>query len=88
MAAREDASYCRGAEVIVRSNRGLETGLVLCEATEDALSHLDQPATGQIVREITDTDVDELAHIDSKWKDKFEICNKRISELGHGNEIG
>ena len=82
MAARDQAKFSRGDEVIVRSNRGLETALVLCEATEDALSHLDQPPTGQIVRAITDTDLDEAAHIDSKLKDKFEQCQTRIDELG------
>ena len=82
MAARESATIARGTEVVVRTNRGLETGLVLCEATEDALSHLDQPATGHIVRSITDNDLEEVANLDSKWKQKFETCQERISELG------
>ena len=82
MVARDDAEFPRGSEVIVRTNRGLETGLVLCQATEDALSHLDQPPTGNIVRSITDTDLGEVAHIDSKWKEKFETCKTRIAELG------
>ena len=37
MVAKDSESYRRGNEIIVRSNRGIETGLVLCEATEDAL---------------------------------------------------
>ena len=82
MASRDDAEYTRGAEVIVRTNRGLEAGLVLCQATEDALSHLDQPDTGHIVRSISDSDVDEVTHIDARWRDKFDTCKKRIEELG------
>ncbi len=81
MGVRGDESYRRGAEVIIRSNRGLETGLVLCEATEDAVSHLDQPSTGQILREATTEDANEADHIDRLRKQKIEICEKYIREL-------
>lgn len=82
MNSRDDVSFPRGTEVIVRSNRGLETGLVLCEASEDALSHLDQSPTGQIIRAISDDDVNEVSHIDAQLKSKMEICRQRIKELG------
>ena len=58
--------YCRGMSVIARTNRGLETGFVLCEATDDALTHLDQPTSGQILREMTDDDANEYSHLQSQ----------------------
>ena len=82
MNARDDAEFRRGSEVIVRSNRGLETGLVLCEATEDALSHLDQPPTGQIVRSITDDDISQISTIEGQRNDKIAACEKHINALG------
>lgn len=81
MNARDDADFRRGSEVIVRSNRGLETGLVLCEATEDALSHLDQPPTGQIVRAISDDDINQIATMESHRDGKIAICEKHIKAL-------
>ena len=82
MSAREDASFRRGSEVIVRSNRGLETGLVLCEASEDSLSHLDEPPTGQIIRGISDEDANEASHIDNQRREKIAACEKHIKQLG------
>ena len=82
MNARDQDSFKRGIEVIVRSNRGLETGLVLCEANDDALSHLDQPTTGQIIREMTDDDMAQIAVLESQKKEKIAICEKHIGKLG------
>ena len=70
--------YQRGMSVIARTNRGLETGFVLCGASEDALSHLDQPPTGQILREMSDDDAHELAHLQSTRQEKLDLCQKHI----------
>ncbi len=74
--------YCRGMSVIARTNRGLETGFVLCEATDDALTHLDQPTSGQILREMTDDDANEYSHLQSQREKKLEICEKHIENVG------
>ncbi len=81
MNARDDAELRRGTEVIARTNRGLEAGQILCEATADAVSHLDQPATGQIIRTMTDDDANELQHIQAQRGEKTAICEKHIKEL-------
>ena len=62
MGSRNEKEYRRGMEVVVRTERGVEIGQVLCEATDDALSHLDQPPTGQVVRQVMDEDLS-LIHI-------------------------
>ncbi len=81
MSARDEMSFRRGAEVIVRSNRGLEAGLVLCEANDDALSQLDKPPTGQIIRAMSDDDANDVAHIEKQRDDKLRACESHISEL-------
>ena len=81
MASRNDIVYRRSMEVIVRTDRGIEVGQVLCEATEDALSHLDQPATGHVIREVSNDDVVSIDGIDGDRKEKLAICQKHIEAL-------
>jgi len=82
MTARQDANFRRSMEVVVRSDRGLEIGQVLCEATEDALSHLDKPAVGSIVRLVSDDDVEGIDKIDGARKKKLSTCQRHIDALG------
>lgn len=81
MTSRGDESFRRGAEVMARTNRGLESGIVLCEAQEDALSQMDQPPTGQIVRELTTEDTVEIDRIDGTRAEKIEACQRHIDRL-------
>jgi cell fate regulator YaaT (PSP1 superfamily) len=80
---RGNEDYPRSARVIVRTSRGLETGEVLCEATEQALaqSQMQGAGQGQILREMTADDVNELSHIQSRERDEFEICRQHVSGL-------
>ena len=82
MTARQDANFRRSMEVVVRSDRGLEIGQVLCEATDDALSHLDKPAVGSIVRSVSDDDVQGIDRIDSARTKKLDACQRHIDALG------
>lgn len=81
MTSRNDEQYRRSNEVIVRSDRGVEVGQVLCEATDDALSHLDQPPTGSIVRLVSSDDAQNINAIDSDRFNKIETCKKQIAAL-------
>lgn len=82
MTSRNDVEYRRGMEVIVRSDRGLEIGQVLCEATDDALSHLDQAPSGQIVRQVSNEDLTTIEGIDGSRHSKLAACQKHIDALG------
>lgn len=82
MGSRGEKAYRRGMEVVVRTDRGLEIGQVLCEATDDALSHLDQPPTGQVVREVLSEDLAAINGIDGTRSQKIAACEKHIEALG------
>jgi len=81
-ATRGSDEFARGSRVISRTNRGLEVGEILCEATENAVGSLKNPAHGQILREMSSDDTNEMVHIRSKDGDVFETCRRHVSELG------
>ena len=74
-------TFGRGTQVIARTNRGLELGEVLCEATEHALDNMHGPKSGQILREQCEDDAGELRRLLEQQQEEHSICEKRISEL-------
>jgi cell fate regulator YaaT (PSP1 superfamily) len=74
--------YHRGAQVIARTDRGLEAGEVLCEATAEALSRMKDPGAGQILREMTAEDRHELARMQQQARHEIEVCQQHIERLG------
>jgi cell fate regulator YaaT (PSP1 superfamily) len=79
--------YSRGMKVIARTNRGMEAGEVLCEATDDALSQMPNGSGGQILRELTAADSSELAHLHAKERSEFELCRRHVQELNLPMEL-
>ncbi|NLS94589.1 MAG: signal peptidase [Planctomycetaceae bacterium] len=75
-------SYRRSQQVIVRTDRGLEAGEVLCEAKEEQTEKPDPPREGQILREMTAEDRNEVARIHHQEEAEFEVCQRCIAELG------
>jgi cell fate regulator YaaT (PSP1 superfamily) len=82
LSSRGGAVYVRGTRVIARTNRGLEAGDVLCEATETAVGQLASPTQGQILREMSPEDLNERKHIDSSARDELDVCRKHVVKLG------
>ena len=82
MSGKGEETYKRGTEVVIRSNRGLEIGQVLCEATEDALSKMDSPPSGSILRIFTGDDVRQMDHIIGLRPKRVDACERVIKELG------
>lgn len=76
------ADYRRGARVIARTERGLEAGEILCEATEFALSLIRDPAEGQILREMTPDDAHEVVQIEAQAHRELEVCQQHVDRLG------
>jgi cell fate regulator YaaT (PSP1 superfamily) len=77
-----DSLYCRGTRVIIRTERGLEVGEVLAEATPRALEALKDPTQGAILRQMTADDEHELTRIQSRSREEFAICRRCIAESG------
>src|SRR5688572_16597373 len=81
LSTRGGDRFDRGARVIARTNRGLEVGDVLCEATEEALRQLKDPPGGQILRQMSAEDENELFHLQSNEPTEFEICRGIVNQL-------
>ena len=73
--------YRRSALVIARTERGLEVGEVLCEATPEVLSRLKDPGAGQILREMTSEDRNELGRMQQQTRQEIEVCRQHIERL-------
>jgi cell fate regulator YaaT (PSP1 superfamily) len=71
----------RGAQVIARTDRGLEAGEVLCEGTDEAVAQLNDPRRGQILREMTDEDRLEVAQMRRRQTAEVEACERLVSEM-------
>lgn len=81
LSPRGNAVYGRGAQVIIRTNRGLEVGEVLCEATDATAERLDNPSQGQILRAATAEDANEHTHMRNLAKTEFATCQRHVDEL-------
>src|SRR4029077_18371589 len=51
-----DTVYPHNQEVVIETERGLEVGEVLCEATPRAIKFIEEPTKGKIVRPMTADD--------------------------------
>lgn len=73
----------RGDYVIIRTDRGLEIGQVLCEATMEVLGQLSHELPrGTLVRLMTHEDANELNRIHYHETEEFQTCLKCIARLG------
>lgn len=72
----ESVSYPRGSRVIVRTERGLETGEVLELAPPEATSE------GTILRPVTVGDELLLARLEKNRQAAFEACTQLLTERG------
>ncbi len=73
--------YLRWQSVIVRTDRGLEAGEILCPASQDAIGRIRDPAEGQILRRMTSEDARELAQIKDQTDSELEVCQKFVDKL-------
>lgn len=80
-ATRGGDRLARGHKVIARTNRGLEVGEVLCEATDEVLAQLHDPPHGQILREMTPEDANEWHHLQQNERNEFQRCHEHVVRL-------
>ncbi len=79
--SRGPDEFKRGDHVIARTNRGLEVGEVLCEATEQATKAMKDPAYGNIQRRMSDSDTNEWSHVETTRFEKLKSCQAHIKSL-------
>jgi cell fate regulator YaaT (PSP1 superfamily) len=75
-----DDTYLRGTEVVVRSDRGLEIGELMCEATEQALAHIKDPGHGQILRAMGADDARERSRLLDEARREYQTCLRLIEQ--------
>ncbi|MFK7820931.1 MAG: stage 0 sporulation family protein [Planctomycetaceae bacterium] len=79
--ARARDSYVRGDEVVVRSNRGVEWGEILCAGTKRTREYLKQSDNpGRILREVSDEDRRSRDEVMTKETEHFEVGSAMITE--------
>ncbi len=74
--------HSRGAKVIIRTDRGLETGEVLCQSTDTATASMGDVFHGQILRKMSNDDKNEIIRIHERQPQQLGICQKSIDNLG------
>jgi cell fate regulator YaaT (PSP1 superfamily) len=74
-------TYARGSQVIARTDRGLEAGEVLCEATDEAVAQIRDPGRGQLLREMTVDDRNELSRMRAMAQSEFDVCQRLVDQL-------
>jgi cell fate regulator YaaT (PSP1 superfamily) len=73
--------FRRADRVIARTDRGLEVGEVLCEATPEAVGQIADPGAGQILREMTAEDRHELIRLQQQARGQFDVCRQHVERL-------
>jgi cell fate regulator YaaT (PSP1 superfamily) len=74
------ADYPRGAEVVVRTDRGLELGEVLCPSSPRALELLNEPTRGRIVRSLNDQDRAERDRVREAERREMDTCARFVAQ--------
>jgi cell fate regulator YaaT (PSP1 superfamily) len=82
-----DQPFPRGTRVIVRTDRGLEDGEVLCEVKAEAPAAGEASKPAQILRAMTADDANELCRMHAQEREEFQTCVKCISTLGLEMEL-
>ena len=72
--------YARGAHVVARTERGLEVGEVLCEATPRAVEYLSEPTGGVILRQVTAEDQEQVGRLSDIECQEFELCGRFVEQ--------
>jgi cell fate regulator YaaT (PSP1 superfamily) len=76
----DSRDYARGAEVVVRTERGLELGEVLCPANPRALELIAEPTHGRILRTLTDDDSTNRARLREQEQRELATCTRFAQE--------
>ncbi len=79
--APSSAAYQRNARVVARTDRGLETAVVLGQANEAAQAALQDTSEGHILRPMTAEDENELLRIAEQARRDLDVCQGYVDRL-------
>ena len=80
-------TYGRGDRVIARTDRGLESGEILCEATDAVVEKMTDPRRGQVLRAMSTDDERDAQRLSEQQAREFELCRERITALSLPMEL-
>src|ERR1051325_3153606 len=78
--ASADAVYRHSQQVVIESDRGIEIGEVLSEATQRAIEFIEEPTHGKIVRSVNPDDRMQLLDNQAHEDEAFHRCKDFIHE--------
>lgn len=76
----EQNAYSRYDDVIVRTDRGQEVGVVLCHTNPRAMEMLQEPTRGRILRRMTAEDRQAQARLKQREKAEMDTCDRFVEE--------
>jgi cell fate regulator YaaT (PSP1 superfamily) len=77
----------RGERVVIETLRGMEVGVVLCEATDQHARLLPAHSGGRLLRRATDQDEMALGHMRQQAQVLFQRCRDLAADLGLPLEV-
>jgi cell fate regulator YaaT (PSP1 superfamily) len=79
--ARGSKQFSRNCKVIIRTNRGVEWGTVLCPASEKTQEYLGKSDVGgKILRDVSDEDRSKLDRLHKSERQEFDGCCDMIKQ--------
>jgi cell fate regulator YaaT (PSP1 superfamily) len=78
--AGDEAGHRRGDIVVIRSERGLEIGEVLCDANPRVIESIAEPTRGQIVRCVNEEDVAQIDRQHENEAHEMETCCRIVHD--------
>jgi cell fate regulator YaaT (PSP1 superfamily) len=76
----EAGVYQRGDDVVVRTDRGLELGQVLCASSPRTVELLNEPTRGRILRKLTEQDQLERRRLDDLEERELDTCARFVRQ--------
>ena len=75
-----DGAFVRGQEVVVRTDRGLELGQILCPATPHTIAMLSEPTAGRILRTLTPEDQAARERLQQLEEQELDNCCNFVAQ--------
>ncbi len=72
----------RGQRAVIKSDRGIEIGTIVCRWVPDGGGDGDLKVTGEVLRLVTHSDEVDERHLEQDAQREFDFCRKRIADRG------